>query len=510
MKVLSKVYPIVFATTPVLSLYAHNIGQVTRVDALLPLASVVALAVLLLVVFHLLLRDSHKSALLASLSLLLCFTFPTIQGFAQTVRVPTVSLAAPTVLLSILGALVVVTAIVLTRTKRDLMPVTKILAVVSLTLLAIPLFRIVLAESRSAGNPSELACTDHTLEPSAPATGGTQRDIYYIILDRYPDERVLRDHFGFDNSEFLAELRDSGFYVARRSFSNYMVTSHSLASSLNMDYINCLEEKMGEESNDWQPLFSMLEDYRVWRLLKSRGYRFIHVGSGWHPTSRNKNADENYNYYLIPEFTSLFFRSTAALPFLTKLGLADPFVEKRRRVEYEFEKLAEIPEIEGPTFTFAHFLLPHFPYVFDSNGTFVPPAVANQRSKEDNLVRQLRYTNTRVLSLVTELIANSDPPPIIILQGDEGPYPKRSATQRIDWRSATPEECQQKVRILNAYYLPGVDTSVLYPSITPVNSFRVLFNLYFGADYELLPDECFAYADVDHLYSFVNITEHVR
>jgi hypothetical protein len=36
--------------------------------------------------------------------------------------------------------------------------------------------------------------------------------------------------------------------------------------------------------------------------------------------------------------------------------------------------------------------------------------------------------------------------------------------------------------------VPDVVKAKLYPGISPVNSFRVLFNAYFGADYRLLPD----------------------
>ena len=71
-------------------------------------------------------------------------------------------------------------------------------------------------------------------------------------------------------------------------------------------------------------------------------------------------------------------------------------------------------------------------------------------------------------------------------------------------------ELRKKTGILNAYYLPDVDKSVLYPSITPVNSFRVIFNLYFNTDFELLPDEIYVFADSDHPYRFINMTEKVR
>ena len=45
-----------------------------------------------------------------------------------------------------------------------------------------------------------------------------------------------------------------------------------------------------------------------------------------------------------------------------------------------------------------------------------------------------------------------------------------------------------RVKILNAYYLPDGGNKALYPTITPVNTFRVIFNTYFGGNYELLPD----------------------
>ncbi len=44
------------------------------------------------------------------------------------------------------------------------------------------------------------------------------------------------------------------------------------------------------------------------------------------------------------------------------------------------------------------------------------------------------------------------------------------------------------MKILNAYFLPGESDGLLYPSISPVNTFRVILNLYFGGQYPLLED----------------------
>jgi hypothetical protein len=49
--------------------------------------------------------------------------------------------------------------------------------------------------------------------------------------------------------------------------------------------------------------------------------------------------------------------------------------------------------------------------------------------------------------------------------------------------------------ILNAYYLPGINKDILYPTISPVNSFRIVFNQYFGAKLPLLPDRSYLFQE---------------
>ena len=78
--------------------------------------------------------------------------------------------------------------------------------------------------------------------------------------------------------------------------------------------------------------------------------------------------------------------------------------------------------------------------------------------------------------MIRQILDNSSIPPIIILQGDHGP------------NGSAPENL---LPILNSYYFPGVGQGELYESITPVNSFRVLFSEYFGAGYDLLSDRSY-------------------
>jgi hypothetical protein len=341
------------------------------------------------------------------------------------------------------------------------------------------------------------------------ADTGARPDIYYIILDRYGGPATLKEVYGFDNSEFMDYLTSRGFYVATESRANYLKTAHSLASSLNMEYVNYLRDRVGEDSADWVPLFVLLQDYKLWRFLKARGYEFYHFGDWWEPTTLNKYADENVNYYWLSEFATVLYETTAFAPIGVSLGILDSRREQWKRIRYKFDRLAGIPDNEEPTFVFAHMLVPHSPYVFERDGEFIPEEELITRTEERAYIDQLVYTNTRVRELIDTIIARSDIPPVIVLQSDEGPFPERyrQDAYTFKWTDATVEELDQKMRILNAYYLPGAPDSVLYPSVSPVNSFRIVLNHYFGQDLELLPDEIYAFVDHDHPYKFFSITE---
>ena len=345
-----------------------------------------------------------------------------------------------------------------------------------------------------------------------PYTTLFRSDIYYIILDRYGSAHTLEDQYGYDNREFLDYLTRTGFFVASESNANYPKTTPSLASSLNMSYLDDIAAAQGRDSDDATPLFEMLQDHALWRFLKSQGYRYIHFGSWWSPTRKNRYADTNVNSSAISEVLMVLYETTLLYPVTSKLGILPEQLDNRRaqrgRVLYKFEQLAEAPEFDGPVFTFVHMLLPHDPYVFDRDGSFLTARKASERSEADNFIAQLEFTNRKIRELVDSILARYDLKPIIILQGDEGPFPERYVIEGGRWwKHATRRELAQKFGILNAYYLPAGGSELLYPSITPVNSFRAVLNFYFGAGFPMLDDRSYAISDDAHLYDFFDITD---
>jgi hypothetical protein len=283
-----------------------------------------------------------------------------------------------------------------------------------------------------------------------------------------------------------------------------------------MEYINYLTNQLGEDFRANYPMWQLIQDNKVCLSLKSMGYKFINLGDQWDGTSWNRNADINYNLWTEPnfslsEFSSLLFKKTLAYPISVRLRISKDQREMfRENTLYLFNKLAEIPSIKSPTFAFAHLRLPHDPYVFYANGDYKTPQEEEHNSYRDNYVDQLVFANSKLESLVDKLLTESEVPPIIIIQGDEGPFPVSEP-----WlgEKATQAGLEIKMGILNAYYLPGVSKEALYPSITPVNSFRLVFDLYFDAGFGLLDDNSYAYDEgypERFIYRFLDVTDKLK
>ena len=117
--------------------------------------------------------------------------------------------------------------------------------------------------------------------------------------------------------------------------------------------------------------------------------------------------------------------------------------------------------------------------------------------------------NQKVEVMVDEILAQSKEPPIIIFQADHGPASTFEEPDGGGWESPTTEMLRERMQILNAYYLPSGGDRLLYDSITPVNTFRVIFNSYFNATFELVDDGIY-FSTHTRPYEFINVTDRVR
>jgi len=171
-----------------------------------------------------------------------------------------------------------------------------------------------------------------------------------------------------------------------------------------------------------------------------------------------------------------------------------PFDVLREIILSEFDTLPEVAASPGPKFVFAHIVAPHAPYLFGPNGeasgqseafTLAEPTRTGSSNPILRYRDQAIFITAKIQTAIDGILVNSAVPPIIILQADHG----SGATPRN--RGTSGEEVRQRMSILNAYRLPDTCQSQLYPTLSPINSFRLLFNCVYGADYPLLADDTF-------------------
>jgi hypothetical protein len=501
------IHPLFFAAFPVVFLWAHNLDEgIAFEDVIRPLLLVMGSALLLWLIGTLILRSARKAALAVSIVVALFFSYGALYQVMTQVHPGGIRLASGRILLPLWVALAVVGVVLAVRAGKWLVGLTRGLNVVSVGLIAINVISIVAFQARP--NPSGsgfLEPGDVSLPKRILTVPPSHRpDVYYIILDEYGGFDTLRDLYGYDNSPFLDFLRSKGFYVADKSVTNYPRTELSVASSLNMKYVNYLSKQMPADSGDTTPLVKLLQNNQIGRVMQSLGYRYIHIGSWWKPTATSPIANVNLTYGGLSEFDQLLYDTTALNPIAGE----DFRHTEWKRVQFQFSALTHLSKFKGPRFVFDHILCPHDPIVFDQAGHYMSEDAVEAESPVKAYIDQLIYTNNQVEKVVNELLSRPvDQQPVIILQADEGP-PVGGPTF---WSQHPPAMwLERKFNLLNAYYFPGVAQTHLYPTITPVNSFRLVLNDYFNAGLPLLPDRAYTFKNLTHLYDFTDITKLVQ
>jgi hypothetical protein len=442
--------------------------------------------------------------LLTTFLLLLVFLYGHVFDLMENTRVAGIDIGHHLYLASFWVVLFVVGLWAIIKIIKFPQNWTRPLNIIGLLLLVYPMIQIATYQVNSTmvARRANLSASNSLAGQLHPPAGETLPDIFYIILDTYTRGDALLAEFNYDNSVFLDGLEQRGFYIGNCSQSNYGYTEASLTSSLNMQYLASLDAHFTPPNQSIDDLTPFLQDSSTIQTLHSLGYKLVAFDSGYSPTdlrnvdvflSPQSSSPESQLISGLNPFEAMLLRTTLGRLFLDihvlPRGLEgtlfnSAYLTHRQRILYEFSELAATPSIPGPKFVFVHILAPHNPFVFGPNGevlTRTTPFTLNVDVDALTLPAyikgydgQVNYLNQRTLQAIDAILANSPTPPIIIIQGDHG----------------SPRTPGWNMTILNAYYFPDERRrSLLYPSISPVNTFRVVFNAYFGGKFVLLDDK---------------------
>ncbi len=482
------------AAYPVLALLAANLGQVRLSAGYRPLILSLLGALVLLGSLRLIIKDRYKAGLLATWFLVLFYAYGHAYNALRAVELAGTTLGRHRFLLPIWGLLAGTAAWWLLRRKADMAGWSSALSFVLLLATLFPVIQIAGRQLEAARGRQTASASLFGLEGDQ-AELGELPDIYYIILDAYARADTLKDTFDYDNSSFLDELRRLGFYVAECSQANYAQTELSLASSLNASYLEDLVDGPLAGTEGRERLWPLIRGSALRSTLESIGYSVVAFETGYYWTEL-----EDADLYLAPKggllarmtaFEGTLLRSTAAwalidalpaMPFPLPRDLDRSADAHRERLLFVFDELAEMPLRPGPKFVFAHIVSPHRPFVFDAQGNPIPDdyqwtkgSIGLERYR-DGYLQQITHLNERMLAILERIVTDSDQPPVVLLQGDHGPGEGSS---------------QDRMRILNAILLGDSPQDLLYPQMSPVNSFRIVFHTVFGSPISLLEDRSY-------------------
>lgn len=497
-------HPFLLGAFPVLSLFSTNIAQFSLGTTAKPLGVTLLGVAVLWLLLSALFRDIRKAALLTSLVVLPFFTVGHVENAFG---------AGPAMIVTyiIWGAILLGAAFWLFRTRAPLRQLTVILNATAVVLVLLPATRIAVYEIRNRGGRTMGAGQATRKLPDNGVAPEHLPDIYYIMLDGYTRADVLEYMYGYDNSPFLDSLRNMGFYVADRSCSNYMQTLLCIASTLNFEYLQpLLQDRPVDRTTDNKlELSRLFRRNRVVAFLRKFGYRYVAFETGvW--SLKNQDVDVPLRVgATFNMFQNELINLTPLAPAMTHLPVEDQYARHREQVLYTLDHLTDAASLRGPSFVFAHIMAPHPPFVLDASGRALEPArrfsyadgsvFRGKGGKREEYIAgyrgQVEYVNRRLTDIVRELIERSETPPIIIIQGDHG------SRLGVDFGSAGKTNFNECFPILNVYFLPGGGESLLYEGISPVNSFRTVFNYYFHTRHDLIDDRSY-YSPLAHPYDF--------
>ena len=499
----SVLYPFLLSLYFVLLVLSENLGEAYLGQTVRAILVLLCLTGLFLLLFSWLFGNTQKAAFVTALLLTFIFVVPGLEGFLPW-RVRSHKLLL--LVFEIVGFVTV--TVLLLRTLKDWAIVDRVLSIIVGVMLVLTLYRI-----GSYGLSDSGLIFEPAAQPRAVSAEGFHQpdgeppDIYYLLVDAYTRADTLQDYFGYDNSGFIEFLEGKGFMVGSSSVANYNLTRLAVSSLLNLEYMADEDGIKPVHPNGYpQVLMDKTFNSKVAGVLKQLGYQIVTVRSSGGRYVNTADAEDFArldSWLIVNEFESALL-DTTLLPriFSRRMirKLTRDIFSRSDRMNYVFEEIPRQLTRERPMFLIAHIEAPHQPFIYDRNGD-VPDISDADFGKLEHLqadVRayadQVHYLNILLHELIENILDKSETPPIIILQGDHGlRLTWWDNRQLLDDRRQLEDVCQREVfSILNALYLPdSKGRAAFYDSMSPVNTFRLIFDTYFGGELGMLDDRSF-------------------
>ena len=490
------IHPILFVLFPILLIITSNLTEILLTDALLSLLLLMAIMLVSWFILNLFLKNKFKSGLFTSLGLIIFFSYGKfVNTFSEIgMNVSTLPFSYHTITIPIYFVIIIFGIIAIIKTKKQLYNVTVFTNIVAIALIAMLIPNVITYSFENYDNEF----IDNTLNYQIleNSKSNIKPNIYFILLDEYTDNEILKKIYDFDNYEFLSKLEQRGFHIPSKIYTNYATSPLVLSAILNMNYVH--DKITVPTMDDKNELFN---NNQIMRILKSLDYKIITM-SFFH------GYPDIADYHLcspklfVTQFHTTLLETSLWNPFSTLfINSGQP---QRDIINCNFSELSNLHnQFDSPFFVYAHLLSPHPPYLFGPNGESVNPEFlsigANSWNDKSAYVDQLQYVNKKVIETIDKILLENESPPIIIIQGDHG-TPTQLGGGGLRWNNIDNDSIIERMSIFNAFYFP-----VIFDGLTPVNSFRLVLNTQLNGNYELLEDRMY-FSSYQDMLNFTDVT----
>lgn len=466
----------------------ENFGFISFTDAAALCLTYLIATVILAAIFYLFFRSMTKAALMTALCMGIFFSFGTIHDFLQK-NIQHRLVSRYSMLLSIIIIVLAISFWRIKKTNSRLHRLTTFLNLLLIVYLVVDLSWIIVKTAK----PDQEKLSVYTFEEKdnyKACDTCSKPDIYFLLFDEYASSASLKERYHFENDldQFLLE---KGFSIQTQSRSNYNFTPFSMASMLNMAYLQGIKDVHSVTADDYAKCNELIRNNQVIKFLDIQGYEIVNYSVfdlAGHPSLVNQSFLP-LKTKLITDRT-LFSRINRDIGWL--LSEYFPFslftkndILKDRNNNNLFINLTKqsvsLKKVR-PAFICTHLYMPHVPFYYDKAGNERNVDLlykeALSKASPATYLDYVTYTNTRIRDMVNT-IQQQNPSAVIIIMGDHG------------FRNASlPPASDYFFTNFNAVYLPDKKYKTLDPGITAVNQFRVIFNNLFNQSIPLLKDSC--------------------
>ncbi|MAS51428.1 MAG: hypothetical protein CL712_05945 [Chloroflexi bacterium] len=492
-------HPILFAIFPVISLLSENMHLLLPSEIFFPIFLFVIITISIWTILYLIFKNIVKTSLITSLSLFLFFAYGHFSSIVYDLFFQETTFKEHLVLLSIfLGVIIIISRFII-KSKHSLHNASLITTIIGISILIFPIMMIA---TYSSEQTSFIADENTPIFSSMENSNEIQKpDIYLIVLDSYPDEKILNNLFDFDNSDFISFLSSKNFIIPEKTFSHYHTSFLTITSLLNLDYINHLTVDVGENSKNRFQAYKMIDQNKIMKITKSQGYVNVNIDSGWEATRYISSADLNLcgkNQFLNSQTIVMMIKNSMLNPVYVKIFESD----YRDRITCSFNSISTIHnETKQPVFVFAHIFLPHGPYYWGPDGEYnVPTKATLEGFHKDKIgfTDQLQFTNKKVKEFVTKILDESKTPPIIILFSDHG-------TMLTYDDHISEDFILERMSNIMYVHLPENNLESLNNNLSSINLLRMISNDHLNQKFSYLEDKYY-FSDDEKPYRWLDIT----